>query len=92
MVADFNVRCFDDRWDTYMWIGIFMIIVYPFGIPFTFWRILFRNRRKLGEPDVRAKMGFLYDAYHYEVWWFEMVRTKVTGHLSRCILMGSLIV
>jgi hypothetical protein len=49
-----------------------MIVVYPIGIPAFFFIMLMRYRKRLDEIGVRAELGFIYDAYERNVWWFEM--------------------
>jgi Sec-independent protein translocase protein TatA len=51
----------------------FMIAVYPVGIPLFFFIMLWRYRHRLDEIGTRAQLGFLYDAYNRDMWWFEML-------------------
>ena len=50
-----------------------MIIVYPIGVPAFFFVMLYRYRKRLDEIGIRAQLGFLYDAYTRDMWFFEMV-------------------
>jgi hypothetical protein len=50
-----------------------MLILYPIGIPVFLIGKLYLNRLELTTPNVKAQLGFLYDGYHLEFWWFEMV-------------------
>jgi len=34
--------------------------------------MLWRYRKRLGEAGIRDQLGFIYDAYNRETWWFEM--------------------
>ena len=54
-------------------LGILMILIYPVGIPSLFFWFLVQSRNQLKEPDVRAKIGFLFEAYQFDAWWFEIV-------------------
>jgi len=72
LVADFSLFCYTERWYGYLPLSIVMILVYPLGIPVGFWFVLRHHRKQLEEPDVLAKVGFLYAAYAPSVWWFEM--------------------
>jgi len=49
-----------------------MIILYPFGIPFTSWVLLFRARNKLDDPRVKLQLGFLYEPYARVCWFWEL--------------------
>jgi hypothetical protein len=46
------------------------------GIPLYMFLMLFKYRNKLLNPGVRAELGFLYDAYERDVWYFEMAGEK----------------
>ena len=35
--------------------------------------MLYRYRLRLDEPGIRAQLGFLYDGYFRDVWFFEML-------------------
>jgi hypothetical protein len=43
------------------------------GMPFIFWMVLRRYRQRLHEPEVRIQVGFLYEAYQLDAWWFELI-------------------
>lgn len=72
LVGDFTIHCGDPEWLKHLPLGIVMTVVYPFGIPMLFFWALYRKRDRLGEPDVVAKIGFLYQAYQFHTWWFEL--------------------
>jgi len=73
LLADFSVECYDSRWNDYSFYAIFMILVYPVGIPVMFFLVLYTKRHKLSTAGTRSELGFLYDAYHHkDRWWFEM--------------------
>jgi len=73
LLADFTVECGTSEWRTYALIDIFFIALYPIGIPFFFWVMIYSNRTKLRFPDVRVQLGFLYEAYTAQMWWFELI-------------------
>lgn len=74
LLADFSKVCAGDEWQNYRNYAIFMIFVYPLGIPAFFFFMLWRYRRqdRLQEPGIRAELGFLYESYDTGLWWFEM--------------------
>ena len=70
--ADFRLECYTTEWSYYAITGIFFIAMYPIGIPLFFMYMMKRYRYRLHEDGVKAELGFLYDAYDHEVWWFEL--------------------
>jgi len=70
---DFSLHCYDEGWFKILPVAIVMIVIYPLGIPCLFFFFLWQSRGRLKEPDVRAKIGFLFEAYQYDTWWFEIV-------------------
>jgi hypothetical protein len=72
MLVDFSLKCYDDQWKDYAaWAGI-CIVLFPVGIPTGFFLLLLKNRKKLEEPAIRQSLGFLYEAFSLDVWYFEM--------------------
>jgi hypothetical protein len=69
MNADFSIVCFDDAWNRILPYAVLMICIYPIGIPLFFVTTLYSYRERLMEPGVRVQLGFLYEAYHVEMWW-----------------------
>jgi hypothetical protein len=69
-----------------MILGYIFLLLYLLGIPVLFGYLLLRNRRDLQSPRVEAKIGFLYESYKHQVWWFEMI------WLARRILLSIIIV
>eukprot|EP00455_Lapot_gusevi_P034469 TRINITY_DN379_c0_g1_i2.p1 TRINITY_DN379_c0_g1~~TRINITY_DN379_c0_g1_i2.p1 ORF type:complete len:631 (+),score=258.67 TRINITY_DN379_c0_g1_i2:174-1895(+) len=73
LLADMSEACFTSAWNQYaIFAGVF-ILVYPLGIPLFFFKKMWSHREELDRPAVRAELGFLYDGYHSNAWWFEMV-------------------
>ena len=73
LLADFTKNCYDAEWRQYAYIDIFFIALYPVGIPVFFFILLWTNRKRLSLPDIRVQLGFLYEAYSADFWWFELV-------------------
>jgi hypothetical protein len=96
LVQDFNVVCYDAKWQSYLIPNIIMIAIYPVGIPLFFAALLFANRKKLGELRTRVRIGFLYDGYASDMWWFELadmfhklMLTSVVTFLPKFMLIPS---
>ena len=47
--------------------------MYPVGVPVTFFGFMYKHRHVLDWPTTKMQLGFLYDAYTLDAWWFEMV-------------------
>jgi hypothetical protein len=75
MTVDYNLNCYDDKWKSFVGGVVTMVLVYPIGVPLLFAVLLFRNRHRLQETKTLVSMGFLYEAYNDNAWWFELVDT-----------------
>jgi hypothetical protein len=73
LFTDLRVACWTNIWTFFAVISFFLVLVYPIGIPFFFWKQLYANRNRLHRPDVKARLGFLYAGYQYDYWYFELV-------------------
>eukprot|EP01006_Ploeotia_vitrea_P035745 TRINITY_DN65931_c10_g3_i2.p1 TRINITY_DN65931_c10_g3~~TRINITY_DN65931_c10_g3_i2.p1 ORF type:complete len:506 (+),score=273.25 TRINITY_DN65931_c10_g3_i2:97-1614(+) len=73
LLSDFSIQCGSDEWLRYAYFNLVAILLYPIGIPAFFYFMLQRNRKQLHLPGVRVQLGFLYEAYSPQLWWFEMV-------------------
>jgi len=73
LVNDFSLNCYDSSWNKYLGLNIFLVFLYPVGIPCFMFYMLYRNRRRLRDPATLQSLGFLYEAYHLKQWWFELV-------------------
>jgi len=81
LFKDLTIDCTSDYYKRFSLFGSLMILLYPIGIPaFFIWKI--RQYRypkdgvrasRLNEPGVLAELGFLYDAYNRDLWWFDSV-------------------
>jgi hypothetical protein len=72
LVEDFSISCDSQKWKTYAYINPVVVLFWPVGVPLGFLLVLVRNRARLKSPTFRLQMGFIYDAYTAESWWFEM--------------------
>jgi len=73
LAADFAVLCTDDTYKANAGVDAFMIVIYPIGVLAFLFAMLYRYRKRLNETGVRAQLGFLYDAYERELWYFELI-------------------
>jgi len=72
LLSDFSLQCYDSRWYRFVGAACLMVILYPIGIPTLFGYIIWKYRYRLDEPGIRIQMGFLYEAYWLDMWWFEL--------------------
>lgn len=63
LVADMRLRCCDAEWFGYALWALGMIAVYTVGLPAGITYVLWRNRRRLEEPDTKRRLAFLYVEY-----------------------------
>jgi len=73
LLVDFKVTCYDGEWNSFLPVAILWLIVYPFGVPLAFFLILLKNKASLQKPEVIQSLGFLYEAYNYDMWYFELI-------------------
>ena len=83
---DYRIPCYSGAWNNLVGLAIVAFLIYPFGIPFYFAYQLYKRRKNLNNDLVRARFGFLYEAYRPEVYlWdvFELLRKFfLTGIVS----------
>jgi len=73
IVTDMSVECYDSKWWSYVGPALFFILAYPVGVPLLFFYLLYSSKSELGEPETKLKLGFLYEAYSRDAWFFELV-------------------
>jgi len=73
LVADFAVQCYDSTWNMHAYINIATCVIYPVGVPLFIYMMLRRYRTRLDEIGVRAELGFLFDAYDRQYFYWELV-------------------
>jgi hypothetical protein len=81
LFKDLTIDCTSEYYKKFSLFGSLMILLYPIGIP-AFFIMKIRQYRypkdgvrasRLNEPGVLAELGFLYDAYNRDLWWFDSV-------------------
>lgn len=73
LLADFSVTCGSPEWKQHLPAALCFSLLYPVGIPVLFFVILRRNIATLEVAAIRARYGFLYEGYHKDSWFFELV-------------------
>lgn len=71
--------CFDDMWYTYLPLILILTLLILLGIP-TLYYFLLRSRSRantLKHPYVALSLGFLFEGYRQEVWWFDLIDLTV---------------
>jgi hypothetical protein len=65
----------DERYKTIYIAALFFLILYFLGIPSLFAGLLIRHRGRIraGAEDADSRIGFLYETFRREYYWFEMV-------------------
>jgi len=85
-MSQMTIMCTDHRYLTFLPYAIVMTFVYPIGVPLFFFWLLYRNRNRLDRYETVLSLGFLYEAYSLEVWWFEM------ADMAHKLFMSSIVV
>jgi hypothetical protein len=73
LVADTTLLCSDDRYSSFLPIGLFGILLYPVGIPLTFLGLLLRFRKSLHRAAVKPWLGFVSESYRDGAVFFELL-------------------
>lgn len=53
--------------------SIFFSVVYIIGFPVLLWLLLFRNRNQLHSPEMETMLGFVYENFKHQFYWFEIL-------------------
>lgn len=80
LYEDLDVRCFDQvHWKYVYYIGIPSSILWLVMVPSIATFVLLKNRRKLGYPEFKSKLGFIYNGYKekYFYWEITLVYRKI---------------
>lgn len=73
LLADLRVQCYTETWTRYSFGSMALVLLYPIGIPLFFFTLLYFNKDALRTDRIKAQIGFLYEGYRTDVWWFEIV-------------------
>ena len=91
--TDYTIDCNDDSRTFWVFYGIIMVLVFPFGVTANYFKLLHSKRKRImqdletREKDEELKdIVFLFEPYKPEFWYFEVVETVrrllMTGVLS----------
>lgn len=78
--VDFKVECYSSRHRTYMLLVVPLVLLFCLGLPLIVAVFLFMNRKHLHSPNVKSRMGWLYNRYTVgSEWWdiHELVRKLI---------------
>jgi hypothetical protein len=93
--GDLSVNCSSSEYKAFTPYVLFMMGVYPLGIPVMYAIMLFRSRKSLEEKDTAVRddnesldgLRFLFDQYGPHAWWFELFEL-----LRKLILTSALMI
>ena len=95
LTDDYSVKCFDDAWWSYGFVGIVCIFLYVIGVPLTQFIVLWINRKHLHEESaldlkshrkIKKQFGAIYEHYTEECYYYDLVDL-----IRRLLLTGGLI-
>ena len=82
LIADYSISCHSDRYKFGVAWASIMIFVYPVGIPMFYFYALYVKRGQLVQRFAKEEsegtkiLGFLYQSYKPEYWYFEIVEVS----------------
>lgn len=76
LIADFAQQCYSSRWWKYFVFSIFLVVLYPLGVPLLVFLLLYKSRNRLQASETQLALGFLYESFSRSYWWFELVRMR----------------
>jgi len=89
ITADYRLVCGGDEYWYYVYMAYAGLVVYPIGCPLLYLVLLVRNRHKLeSDEETCNRMGFIYERYEKEYYWFEVVEMIRKLFLTGIILLA----
>ncbi|OQR86302.1 hypothetical protein ACHHYP_10693 [Achlya hypogyna] len=83
---DLDVPCYDSsHWRWMLCVGVPSLVIVTFGIPLFAFSVLRTHRHQLHDPQVKLQLGFLYDGYKDEYYYWEiwiMMRKVLVSFIS----------
>jgi len=73
LIADYNEKCYEGVWTSWMIFGLVGVAVYPLGLPYLYFVVMYRNRHRFHLEQVNAQFGFLYNQYEPQCWHYELI-------------------
>jgi hypothetical protein len=83
--ADLKHTCYEGMHQEYIPLAFVSIVVFLIGIPLMTFFMLFRNRHRLNDSDVKAQLGDLFMKYENRWYFWESVLM-----LQKCLLTGAM--
>lgn len=53
--SDLRIQCYTDRWTSFSFVSIALILLYPIGIPVFFFALLKLNQKDLNQPRIKVR-------------------------------------
>ncbi|KNC52447.1 uncharacterized protein AMSG_08429 [Thecamonas trahens ATCC 50062] len=72
--ANLDEQCFVGTWMRLFPIALVALVLYVAALPLFFATVLWRNRGRLGEPQVQLRYGPIYLQYRSAYFWFEVAQ------------------
>lgn len=69
----FKEECYNAEWNSGLGIVIMLICVYPLGVPLVLGLILRHYRPRFQEPSMCYTLGFAFEGFLPQFWYFELV-------------------
>lgn len=69
----FKEACYDDTWYQNLGAIIFLMLLYPLGIPLVLGLILRHYRPRFQDRYIRYCLGFAFEGFASEIWYFELL-------------------
>jgi hypothetical protein len=70
--ADLRLSCEDLKYDFYISFAMLNVFVYPLGVPFVFFFLMYRERDQIHDSINKMKYGFLFGDYHANWYMWEI--------------------
>lgn len=73
LIGNVALRCWGEEHMAYALPFIAALVVYPVGVPVGYLIILWLNKSTMHTLETRLRLGFLYEAFNLQNWYFETV-------------------
>jgi hypothetical protein len=91
LLRDPSITCFGETWGSHLFFIIMFLLLYLVAVPVAISTTLFRNRKRLSNPDCISTWGFLFLPYRPAFFWWELVVIlKRTGFMLISEFLGFL--
>merc|ERR1711939_796619 len=73
--ADVSIHCYSGTWLWFGTLGVFMVLLYPIGVPLYLYVVLSRNQHKLHRSKMYGTFGFVFEQYRKETYYGDVLDT-----------------